>query len=48
MKKYRITTHKDGITVCKIIEARSRREAYQIAWSMGYDDVYVSEVADNE
>lgn len=49
MKKYKITYYRDGIQHTAIVEARSRREALQKAWSMvDTDDVYVSEVSDEQ
>ena len=44
MKKYEITTHIQGCTKSKIIEAKNSEEALEIAWSLGYEDVYVSEI----
>lgn len=47
MKKYKITAHEGGVTIETIVEARSRREAYQKGWEIGFEDVYVEEVEDN-
>ena len=45
MRKYQISYYKDGVKYTKIIEARNRREALQIAWEItDTDDVRVSEV----
>lgn len=47
MKKYKITYYSGGVQRTAIIEAESRREALQKAWSMfDADDIYVSEVSD--
>ena len=47
MKKYQISYHIDNVKHIKIIEAKSRREALQIAWSLtDADDVYVSEATE--
>lgn len=47
MRKYRVSWYEDGIQHSKIIEAKSRREALQIAWSLcDSDDIYVSEVTE--
>ena len=47
MKKYKITVHENGVIKEKIVEAKNKEEALEIAWSLGYEDVYVSEVDNN-
>ena len=47
MKKFKITTHINGVTKSEIVAATSRDEALEIAWSKGYEDVYVTEVTDD-
>lgn len=45
MKKYRISYYVDGIKHSRIIEAKSKDDALNEAWSLiDADDVYVSEV----
>lgn len=45
MKKYEITWYENGIKHSRIIEARNRGVALEIAWSFA-EDVYVSEVTE--
>jgi len=47
MKKFKITAHINGTTKNEIVTATSRDEALEIAWSKGYEDVYVTEVAND-
>ena len=47
MKTFEITAHINGTTRNETIKANDRAEALEIAWSKGYDDVYVTEVADD-
>lgn len=47
MNRYEITWYENGTKHSRIITARNRREALQIAWSLvDTDDVYVSEVTE--
>ena len=48
MKTFEITAHINGTTRHETIKANDRAEALEIAWSKGYDDVYVTEVADDD
>lgn len=43
MKKFNITAYQGGTKVSKTIEAEDKHYALQIAWSLGYEDVYMEE-----
>lgn len=43
MKTFNITAYQGGTKVSKTIEAKDKHCALQIAWSLGYEDVYVEE-----
>lgn len=47
MKEFKITAHINGTTKNEIVTATSRDEALEIAWSKGYEDVYVTEVTND-
>lgn len=44
MNVYEITRYENGVRKSSFVEAVSKQEALEIAWSLGYEDVYVSEV----
>lgn len=44
MKTYEITARVCGVKKTTIVKAESKQEALKIAWSLGYEDVYVDEV----
>lgn len=44
MGTYEITIYENGVTKRSFVEAVSKEEALEIAWSLGYEDVYVCEV----
>ena len=47
MKTFEITAHICGTTRNETIKANDRAEALEIAWSKGYEDVYVKEVTND-
>lgn len=48
MKVYEITRYENGVKKSSFVEAENREEAAGIAWSLGYEDIYVSEVESND
>ena len=48
MKVYEITRYENGVKKSSFVEAENKDEALEVAWSLGYEDVYVSEVESND
>jgi hypothetical protein len=44
MKVFEISRYENGVKKSSFVEAESKSEALEIAWSLGYEDVYVREV----
>lgn len=44
MRTFEITRYENGVKKSSFVEATSRQEALEIAWSLGYEDVCVNEV----
>ena len=45
MRKYRITWYENGVKRTKIVEARNRREAFQLAYELtDSEDIFITEV----
>jgi len=48
MRIFRATYYQGGLCHSFIIRAKDRDEALEIAWSEGLEDIYISEVNNNE
>lgn len=46
MKTFEITANENGVCKKQTIQAENRDEALKTAWSLGFEDVYVTEVVE--